>query len=184
MPPLARFRVLSCVVCFAVLACGDDGSRDDGFGTTFGPPSAETSETETDDVANGAETGSGEGEGGGGTTGGNVSACGEPLRGGFGDCVNDVQAVCGHARAQCLMNKVQDPDFGVCTLLCEDACDCWGDDLGGTAVPACLPLLSQGRHACALDCADGRQCPSGMRCIVQTSVVSFCAYDAADAETQ
>lgn len=66
----------------------------------------------------------------------------------------------------CLLNGAGDD--GVCTNFCSpagDATSC-GASPGGTAAPTCLNAGAS--SICALDCADGKTCPSGMLCLSDT----------------
>lgn len=66
----------------------------------------------------------------------------------------------------CLLNGAGDD--GVCTNFCSpagDATSC-GASPGGTAAPTCLNAGTS--SICALDCADGKTCPSGMLCLSDT----------------
>lgn len=108
------------------------------------------------------------------------SACGEPLAGGWGDCINGNTQVCGNEEASCLANSTTDPAWGTCILPCEDRCDCWAAADGASAEPACAPVLAGGETACVLDCSDGQTCPDGMNCVALTGVQSLCAFDNED----
>jgi hypothetical protein len=72
----------------------------------------------------------------------------------YSECVDGFECI----NNWCL-SPVDEPGF--CTVMCMTVDDC---DLSavGTAEPTCLPV--GGDNACALDCGDGRTCPSGMRC--------------------
>lgn len=50
---------------------------------------------------------------------------------------------------------------GFCTFACSSAAEC-PDASSGTATATCLVV--GGDQVCALDCADGRSCPTSMRC--------------------
>lgn len=108
------------------------------------------------------------------------SACGDPLAGQWGDCINGNTQVCGNEEASCLANSTTAPSWGTCILPCEDRCDCWAAPMGGSAEPACEPVLAMGELACVLSCSDGQTCPDGMRCRAVTGVLSVCAYDNED----
>ena len=105
------------------------------------------------------------------------SACGEPLAGEWGDCINGNAQACGNEEAACLANSTTAPRWGTCILPCEDRCDCWAPVDGGSAEPACEPVLPMGERACVLSCSDGQTCPDGMTCRALTGVVSVCAFD-------
>lgn len=58
-------------------------------------------------------------------------------------------------------------ELGFCTDACNSANDPSGCDPspGGAAELTCLEIgTPDGRRVCALDCADDRSCPEGMRC--------------------
>ncbi len=105
------------------------------------------------------------------------SACGEPLEGGWGDCINGNAQACGNEDASCLANSTMNPAWGSCILPCVDVCDCWAAPEAGAAQPACAPVLAAAARACVLDCSAGERCPEGMRCVALTGVQSLCAYD-------
>ena len=52
-------------------------------------------------------------------------------------------------------------EAGFCTFACEGAQDCPAGT-GGSATATCLLVAAD--EVCALDCAQGRSCPAGMRC--------------------
>ena len=52
-------------------------------------------------------------------------------------------------------------DATTALITCASVDDCEFPDVG-EALPTCLAVGSEA--ACALDCDDGRECPSGMRC--------------------
>ena len=108
------------------------------------------------------------------------SACGEPLPGQWGDCINGNAQACGNEDASCLANSTSAPAWGTCILPCQDRCDCWAPVEGSSAEPACEPVLAMGQRACVLSCSDGQTCPDGMSCRALTGVVSICAHDNAD----
>ncbi len=105
------------------------------------------------------------------------SACGEPLAGQWGDCINENTLSCGNEDASCLANATMNPAWGSCILPCEDVCDCWAAPSSGAAESACAPVLPGGERACVLDCTSGQACPDGMRCVALTGVQSLCAFD-------
>lgn len=105
------------------------------------------------------------------------SACGEPLAGQWGDCINGNAQACGNEEASCLANSTMNPAWGTCILTCEDRCDCWAAPDGASAEPACAPVLPAGETACVLDCTDGQTCPDGMVCVALTGVQSLCAFE-------
>lgn len=72
----------------------------------------------------------------------------------YADCVEGFECV----NEWCL-SPVDEPGF--CTITCASVDDCEFPDVG-EALPTCLAV--GGESACALDCDDGRECPSGMRC--------------------
>lgn len=104
------------------------------------------------------------------------SACGEPLAGRWGDCINGNAQACGNEDASCLANSTTAPAWGSCILTCQDACDCWAAPEGSDAEPGCASVLPGGGSACILDCSDGQACPDGMLCRALTGVVSLCAF--------
>ncbi|MEM6294402.1 MAG: hypothetical protein AAGA54_24225 [Myxococcota bacterium] len=106
------------------------------------------------------------------------SACGEPLAGQWGDCINENTLSCGNEDASCLANATMNPAWGSCILPCTDVCDCWAAPADGAAESACAPVLPGGESACVLDCTEGQACPDGMRCVALTGVQSLCAFDA------
>ncbi len=106
------------------------------------------------------------------------SACGEPLSGQWGDCINGNAQACGNEEASCLANSTTNPAWGTCILACTDRCDCWAAPEGSAAEPQCAPVLPGGEPACVLDCSDGQQCPDGMNCVALTGVQSLCSFDA------
>lgn len=105
------------------------------------------------------------------------SACGEPLAGQWGDCINGNAQACGNEEASSLANSTMNPAWGTCILSCEDRCDCWAAPEGSGAQPECAPVLPGGALACVLDCSDGEQCPDGMNCVALTGVQSLCSFD-------
>lgn len=108
------------------------------------------------------------------------SACGDPLAGSWGDCINGNAQACGNEEASCLANSTMNPAWGTCILTCEDRCDCWAAPDAGSAEPACAPVLPAGQTACVLDCTDGQTCPDGMVCVALTGVQSLCAFENED----
>lgn len=108
------------------------------------------------------------------------SACGEPLAGLWGDCINGNAQACDNADASCLANSTTNPAWGTCILGCEDHCDCWAAPDGASAEPACAAVLPAGETACVLDCSDGQTCPDGMICVALTGVQSLCAFESED----
>ncbi len=108
------------------------------------------------------------------------SACGEPLAGQWGDCINGNAQACGNEEASCLANSTMNPAWGTCILTCEDRCDCWAAPEGTSAEPECAPVLPGGETACVLDCSEGETCPDGMICVVLTGVQSLCAFESED----
>ena len=105
------------------------------------------------------------------------SACGEPLAGQWGDCINGNAQVCGNEEASCLANSTVNPAWGSCILPCSDRCDCWAAPEGADTSPECAAVLPGGETACVLDCTDGQACPSNMICVALTGVQSLCAYE-------
>jgi len=105
------------------------------------------------------------------------SACGDPLAGQWGDCINGNAQACGNEEASCLANSTTNPAWGTCILSCNDRCDCWAAPEGSGAQPECAPVLPGGGLACVLDCSGGEQCPDGMNCVALTGVQSLCSFD-------
>lgn len=105
------------------------------------------------------------------------SACGDPLAGQWGDCINGNAQACGNEEASCLANSTTNPAWGTCILSCNDRCDCWAAPEGSSAEPECAPVLPGGDLACVLDCSGGEQCPDGMNCVALTGVQSLCSFD-------
>lgn len=105
------------------------------------------------------------------------SACGDPLAGQWGDCINGNAQACGNEEASCLANSTTNPAWGTCILECDDRCDCWAAPEGSGATPECAPVLPGGGLACVLDCSAGQECPDGMNCVALTGVQSLCSFD-------
>jgi hypothetical protein len=53
-------------------------------------------------------------------------------------------------------------ETGFCTFACNGGTTNCEPPYGGTATLTCLPV--EGEEVCALDCGNGKDCPSGMRC--------------------
>jgi len=162
------------IVALAQGGCKDDDPSVGDGGSGTGDDSGEDTDSTT-----GTATGTGGGSGGDNTTGdGSGAGCGEPPPGFWGDCVNEGNGACEDPEdyATCLQNDPNDPAWGVCSRPCDDVCDCWAPHPEGAAEPACSTVLT-GTKYCVLDCKDGKDCPTGMRCSAPNAAVSLCVFD-------
>jgi hypothetical protein len=94
------------------------------------------------------------------TTG--VEECPNAPDGSYNDCVNGAE--CDGNDGTCISDDPEDPSFGICSLRCEDDCDCFRDPGDGDAHSICAPILDGEEKACALDCSGGESCPPGAYC--------------------
>ena len=157
-------------VLLVLPACTDE--RDDmpaDGGSIGGNETDSGTDTDWTDATEDPKPGDGGGDGG--------STCDAPSSGTYGDCVNTGQAACDDATSSCLGNRLQDPDFGVCTRGCMDVCECWDAPADGTAVPSCTLVPAGNQKVCVLDCSDEKTCPAGMRCSRVTAATAFCVFD-------
>ncbi len=113
-------------------------------------------------------------------TTGEPDECPDRPAGSYQDCVNG-EACDGRPRQQvCLLDDPDDESFGVCSLYCQDDCDCFADPKNASADSVCAPLLEGGEKVCVLDCSGGKTCPAGSTC---EPGVGICVYGLAVEET-
>ncbi|HEY0134760.1 MAG TPA: CARDB domain-containing protein, partial [Nannocystis sp.] len=192
----SRLAPICIVAAFCLTACSDDTSlidappAGDSSTTTTAAPETGTSTPTTgdagpttttgpgltttgpDETSTGKEDDSSSGPPPDPTTGA-PEECPDRPSGFYKDCVNG--AVCDGAvdDATCLVDVPDAESFGICSLLCQDDCDCFADPGSSGAVSACVPLLEGGEKACVLDCSGGKTCPSGSYCY---SDLDICVY--------
>ncbi len=177
----------------AVTACSSDGGNDNPFGVGTSATATATA-TATGSSGGGSSSGSGDGTGSDGSTGSpttgspstgpdpsttaaddstgagdtiDPSAGVQPMDGMYSPCTTGME--CGNTPILCITINDADgnPTDGFCsqTPCANPAVDCLPSP-GGTAVPTCMPVTVDGAAsmACALDCAGGATCPTGMTC--------------------
>jgi hypothetical protein len=108
-------------------------------------------------------------------TTGEPDVCTDQPEGTYKDCL--AGEMCDGDSLGCIVDDVNNPSLGICSLSCQDDCDCFADPGDGNAASRCLPLLEGGEKACALDCSGGESCPSGTVCVPQ---VGICVYEAVE----
>lgn len=101
---------------------------------------------------------------------------GEPFSvGPYGDCTGG--ATCDvEAGGGCVVDSPMNPSFGFCAPPCATASECPQAPSTGTAVAACLDVLSSGDKLCLLECSQGESCPTGMRCEALDAVTHGCVW--------
>jgi len=62
----------------------------------------------------------------------------------------------------------------VCTRGCRSDCNCWENNLGGTAKPLCRNADSDQAGTCVLSCENGETCPPTMSCLAELGI---CVYE-------
>jgi hypothetical protein len=72
----------------------------------------------------------------------------------FAECIEE-----GDCFEDWCLHPAGEPGF--CTYTCTNAANCEPAE-NGTAAPTCLPV--EGDQVCALDCSNGKSCPSHMDC--------------------
>lgn len=153
---------------------GNDGDDESSTGDGAGESEATTEPEPLDPGSSdgGDPTGAGETTDGG--SGADPGA--QPAEGMYSACAQASDCV-GVNLCVTISDPMMVPLGGFCTApgCANPAADCIATP-GGTATPMCLPLTVNDMpdSACALDCAGGKTCPTGMECIAITGG-SICA---------
>ena len=138
----------------------DGGSTDGGSTDGGSTDGGSTDGGSTDGGSSGGGSTDG-GSSGGGSTGGMPGN-------GFGDCVNNDEAVACTADELCVTDNPGAPTVGVCTEIgCMDAGDCAMAPPGGNAPVECGDINGDGMaEECFIDCSMGQDCPTDMECFL------------------
>lgn len=149
----------------------------DGDGDGNGSDESSTGLDEGDESSSGAApvgSTTGEPDSDGDADAGNEPG-GQPAEGMYSTCAAPSDCV-GVTLCVTIVDPMQVPLGGFCTApgCANAAVDCIAAP-GGTATPMCLPLTVNDMPdaACALDCAGGKTCPTGMECLDVTGA-SIC----------
>lgn len=156
---------------------GDDDENDGE--TSTGDADDDGSEATTDPEPEPPDPGSsdsGDPTGVDETTGAGADPGAQPAEGMYSACAQPSDCV-GVNLCVTIVDPMMAPLGGFCTApgCANAAADCVATP-GGTATPMCLPLTVNDMpdSACALDCAGGKTCPTGMDCLAITGG-SICA---------
>ncbi|MEM6993955.1 MAG: hypothetical protein AAF721_25810 [Myxococcota bacterium] len=177
-------RFGAALVCLTGLGCASGGTPDQG--STFGDPTVPmmtvgspmeagmdsdgTSATGSDPATDGDDEGvatSETGDDGGGSEVDDGAADGpQPDNGMYSDCLTTAECV-GVNTCVTIFDNAGAPFDGFCTLdNCSDPLADCDPSPGGDVVASCVEITLNGEpaSACALNCAGGKTCPSGMTC--------------------